>query len=95
MVSAQVVGVGEAVGSALLAYWVIVRFPGRGPQSIRSSTVACAASFVLLRLVAPAMRWAVDATDSATALLLVAVPVFVCVFWSAGALVRAAGLRLR
>jgi hypothetical protein len=95
MVSAQVVGVGEAVGSALLAFWIIARYPARGPQSVRSSTVACALSLLLLQLVAPALRWATAATDSATALLVVVVPVFVWTFWSAGALVRAAGLRLR
>jgi hypothetical protein len=90
MLSAQVIGLSSAVGGALLALWVVARYRGFGPQTIRSSLVAVVASIVLLQGAGPAMRWAIHSTSPAVALLAVAVPMFTIAFWSGGVLMRAA-----
>jgi len=90
VIPAAAIGVGSAIGSALLALWFVVRFRGFGPQTIRSAMIACAAGIVLMQGVSPAMGWAVESTNPALALLLVAVPVLGFAFWSGGVLARAA-----
>ena len=56
MLSAQVIGLGSAVGGALLALWVLARYRDFGPRTIRSSTLTVAASVLLLQGVGPAMK---------------------------------------
>ena len=90
VIPAAAVGVGAAVGSALLALWLVVRFRAFGPQTIRSAMIACAVGIVLMQGVSPAMGWAVNSANPAVALLLVAVPVLGFAFWSGGVLARAA-----
>jgi hypothetical protein len=89
MLPPLVTSAGTAAASALLAFWLVVRYRTFGPQTIRGGFVACAIAFVLLQVIEPAMRVVVGATDSAVALLSVAVPIFVTAFWSGGVLVRA------
>jgi len=40
----------ELVGAALLALWVLARYPRLGPTSLRSALVAVGASLAVLRL---------------------------------------------
>jgi hypothetical protein len=82
------VGAGTLVGSAALALWVVVRYREFGPKTLRSSLVACAAAYGLLRVTGFAMEWIAASTHPAVALLLVAVPSFTCAWWSAGVLLR-------
>jgi len=76
------------VGTALLAFWFVLRFPTFGPQSVQSATLLVIAVFVLqspfLILVGPVNA----AAGPPTALLVVVMPSLVTLFWSAGCLVR-------
>jgi hypothetical protein len=89
MLTAQVIGLGSAVGGALLALWVLARYRDFGPQTVRSSILTVAASVLLLQGVGPAMTWAKDSVSPAVALLAIAVPGFTFAFWSGGVLMRA------
>ncbi len=40
----------ELVGAALLALWVVARYPGLGPKSLRSALVVVLAGFGVLHL---------------------------------------------
>ena len=87
MSSASVVSL-FGVGSALLGFWLVLRFPMFGPQSVQSAMLLVVAVFVLqspfLVLVGP-----VSSTAGApAALLTVVLPSLVGLFWSAGCLVR-------
>src|SRR4051812_29726708 len=88
MLTAQVIGLGSAVGGALLALWVLARYRDFGPQTIRSSVLTVAACLLLLQGVGPAMTWAIDSMSPAVALLAIAVPAFTFAFWSGGVLMR-------
>jgi hypothetical protein len=89
MLTAQVIGLGSAVGGALLALWALARYRDFGPQTIRSSVLTVAACLLLLQGVRPAMTWAIDSISPAVALLGIAVPGFTFAFWSGGVLMRA------
>lgn len=73
----------------MLGLWVVARFPVFGPQTLRSSIVACLVSIGLLQAVEPAMEWTAAVTSPGAALLLVATPIFGSAFWSGGVLLRA------
>jgi hypothetical protein len=85
--SASVVSL-YAVGAALLAFWLIVRYPALGPQSLQSALLVVAAVFILqspvMLLAGPVQL----AAGSPVALLAVILPSLVTLFWSAGCLVR-------
>jgi hypothetical protein len=76
------------VGAATLAFWLVARFPGFGPQSVKSALVVAAGLFVaqtpLLNLIDPVM----SAHGVAVALLFVILPSLTLLFWGAGCLVR-------
>jgi hypothetical protein len=76
------------IGAATLAFWLVARFPGAGPQSVKSALVVAAGIFVaqtpLLSLVNPVL----SAYGVAAALLFVILPSLTLLFWSAGCLVR-------
>ena len=76
------------IGAATLAFWLVARFPGTGPQSVKSAFVVAAVLFVaqtpLLRLIDPVM----SAHGVAAALLFVILPSLTLLFWGAGCLVR-------
>ena len=76
-------------GSAVLAFWVVVRFRNFGPQVLRSCLIVCAVALALLEVVQGTAATVADATNSALALVCLVVPVFGFAFWSGGVLVRA------
>jgi hypothetical protein len=84
---------GYAVGSALLALWVVMRRPSLGPGTLRASFLLCAVAYTLLRAAGPLMKLVVDAAGPVAALLVV-VPILAFAFWSACVLMRAFIARL-
>ncbi len=78
-----------AIGSALLALWIVVRKPTLGPRTLRPAFFLCAVAYALLRVTGPVMRAVIDAAGPAIALLIVFVPILGFSFWSAGMLMRA------
>lgn len=95
MVSTQVVTAGTVLGSACLAFWLVVCHPGLGPRSLRSALVSCAVAAGLLQLVGPVAKWTMELAGPAIALLAVVVPVFVGAFWAGATLARAIVVRAR
>jgi hypothetical protein len=83
-----------AIGSALLALWIVAARPSMGPSTVRPAFVLCALAFGLLQVTGPLMKAVVDAAGPAVALLVVVVPIFAFAFWSAGVLMRAVISRL-
>ena len=87
MSSASVVSL-YAVGAALLAFWLVMRFPTFGPQSLHSAVLVVVAVFVIqspiMLLVGPIQA----AGGELAALLAVVLPSLLMLFWSAGCLVR-------
>jgi len=79
---------GCGIGSALLALWMLLRFPTLGPKGFVGSMVACGAATILTSVIAPAMRLVISAAGPAAAMLLVAVPILTYAFWSGGVLLR-------
>jgi hypothetical protein len=82
------------VGAALLAFWIIVRYSGFGPQTIVQAIVHVIVAMVLLRLLLPVGLDAVDAAGVPAAdyvkVFGVALPLFVYAFLSGGWTTRAA-----
>jgi hypothetical protein len=82
------------VGAALLAFWVIVRYSGFGPQTVALAIVHVVVAMVLLRLLLPVGLEAVDAAGLPAAVYVkvfgVALPLFVYAFLSGGWTTRAA-----
>ena len=85
-------------GSALLALWLVTRFPERGPEDMTKAMLHVAASVVVLQLLVPAIH-AVSATGVPGAQFLVSfgivLPGLTYVFVAAAWLIRAAAGRLR
>lgn len=84
-------------GSALLALWVVTRFPDRGPSDITKSLLHVAASVVVLQLLVPAIH-VVGATGIPAAQLVVSfgivLPGLTYVFVAAAWLIKATAGRL-
>jgi hypothetical protein len=82
------------VGSALLAFWIIVRYSGFGPTTIVRAIVHVIVAMVLLQLLLPVGLDAVDAAGVPAAdyvqVFGVALPLFVYAFLSGGWTTRAA-----
>ena len=82
------------VGSALLAFWIILRYRGFGPQTIVRAIVHVIVAMVLLHLLLPVGLDAVDAIGVPAAdyvqVFGVALPLFVYAFLSGGWTTRAA-----
>lgn len=79
---------GYGIGSALLAVWIVVRYPGRDwPVSRAFVLVGC--SEVLLALVGRATAAAQSVAGRPVALLAVVLPLFTFAFWSGICLARA------
>ena len=83
-----------ALGSALIALWVVVAKPAMGPRTLRPAFLLCAVAYGLLQVTGPVMKAVVDAAGPAVALLVVFVPILAFAFWSAGVLMRAVMARL-
>lgn len=89
MVSGVAVGIGTAVGSALLAMWILVRYPKLCLRSLRTSVVICVAAALACESAHTVIPIVVALANPMVAMLAVAVPIFVFAFWSAGLLMRA------
>jgi hypothetical protein len=50
VISVKIFMSAELVGAALLALWVVARYPRFGPKSIRSAFLLVGASFVVMQL---------------------------------------------
>jgi hypothetical protein len=93
MTNPAIFATGYAIGSALLALWVVVRRPSLGPDTLRPAFLLCVIAYALLRASGPLMNLVVDAAGPAAALFVV-VPILAFAFWSAGVLMRAFIARL-
>jgi hypothetical protein len=82
------------VGSALLAFWIIVRYSDFGPKTIVRAIIHVVVAMVLLHLLLPFGLDAVDAIGVPAAdyvqVFGVALPLFVYAFLSGGWTTRAA-----
>jgi hypothetical protein len=82
------------VGSALLAFWIIVRFGDFGPKTIVRAIIHVVVAMVLLHLLLPFGLDAVDAAGVPAAdyvqVFGVALPLFIYAFLSGGWTTRAA-----
>jgi hypothetical protein len=85
-------------GAALLAFWVVVRFPDLGPSDMTKALLHVAVSLVLLQLVVPAIH-VVRGTGLPAAPLVVSfgivLPVLTYVFLAAAWMIRAAAGHLQ
>jgi hypothetical protein len=77
---------GYAVGAALLALWVFLRYPRLGPRTIRSASLTVGCAYLLLLVTGTATAAADGAAGPIVALLAVYLPLLMFPFW--------AGLRL-
>src|SRR5262249_31095349 len=86
------------VGSALLALWVVVRFPDLGPADLTKALLHVAVSMVVLQLLVPGINFVrgtgMPGAESAASFGVV-LPGLTYVFLAAAWLIRAAGARLR
>jgi hypothetical protein len=82
------------VGAAALAFWIIVRYSGFGPQTVVRAIVHVIVAIVLLHLLLPVGLDAVDSAGVPAAdyvqVFGVALPLFVYAFLSGGWTTRAA-----
>jgi hypothetical protein len=82
------------VGAAALAFWVIVRYSGFGPQTVIRAVAHVIVAIALLHLLLPVGLDAVDASGVPAAdyvqVFGVALPLFVYAFLSGGWTTRAA-----
>jgi hypothetical protein len=79
-----------ALGAALLAFWLLVRFPGLGPKRLVPA-IGISIGAMLLK---PAFLFLLgsvrDSAGPAAALMAVGLPLLTMLFWTSGCLVRAA-----
>jgi hypothetical protein len=79
-----------AGGAALLALWLLVRFPSFGPRSLRASLIASVICVVVERPLLSLLEVVRSSSGRGIALLAVGLPLLTVLFWSSGCLVRAA-----
>jgi hypothetical protein len=77
------------VGAALLGFWVVLRYPSLGPQTLGSALITALAFFVLQTPLLAFVDPVIASAGVPTALLLVILPSLTLLFWSSGCLVRA------
>jgi hypothetical protein len=75
-------------GAASLAFWAVARFPGAGPQSVKSALMVAAAVFVIQTPLLGLVGTVVNDYGVPAALLIVILPSLTLLFWGAGCLVR-------
>ena len=73
-----------AIGGALLALWVIARFPTFGPRTMLGAGATFALSLLLEPALPVVVRLAEHAAGRTGALLLVVLPFLTFVFWASG-----------
>jgi hypothetical protein len=79
-----------ACGAAMLALWLLVRFPSFGPRSLRASLIISVICIVVERPLLSLLEAVRTSSGGGIALLLVGLPLLTVLFWSSGCLVRAA-----
>ncbi|HWJ32913.1 MAG TPA: hypothetical protein VNR59_11280 [Gaiellaceae bacterium] len=85
MISATTFLVTELVAAAVLAMWVVVRFPKLGPKTLRSAVIVLAGGFALMQLLPFGLDLTVRLPHGAYAALFgCALPCFFGVFLAAG-----------
>lgn len=89
MISVSIFMCAELVGAAVLALWVVARYPRLGPKSLRSAIVLVIAAFTLMRLVTLGQSSLVELPHGAYVLLFGSVlPSFFLAFLATGWLMR-------
>jgi hypothetical protein len=79
-----------AGGAALLALWLLVRFPSFGPRGLRGSLIASVICIAVERPLLSLLEVVRNSSGRGIALLFVGLPLLTVLFWSSGCLVRAA-----
>jgi hypothetical protein len=92
-VSALAIVASFAGGAALLALWLLVRFPSFGPHSLKASLIASVVCVVVERPLLSLLEVVRNSSGRGIALLVVGLPLLTSLFWSSGCLVRAAAAR--
>jgi hypothetical protein len=85
-------------GAAVLAFWLLVRFPGAGPSDLTKALLHVAVSAALLQLVVPAIHVVRDSGLPAAQYVVsfgIVLPVLTYVFLAAAWMIRAAAGRLQ
>jgi hypothetical protein len=77
-----------ALGAALLAFWIVARFPSIGPQTFRSALLATVGVFMLQSPLAGVVVNVAASQGVAAALMFVVLPSLTLLFWTSGCLVR-------
>jgi len=76
---------GELIAAAVLAMWVIVRFPKAGPKTLRSAVIVLAGGFLLVQFLPVGVDLTLRLPHGAYAALFgCALPCFFALFLSAG-----------
>ena len=86
--SASAIANSYAVGAALLALWLFVRFPTRGPRTFRSAGLVVVCAYGLLVVAGPATGAAQAFAGPVVALLVAFLPLLTFAFWSGIRLAR-------
>jgi hypothetical protein len=77
-----------AIGAALLALWLLVRYPSLGPRKLRPAIVASAGAVLLEWPLLMTLETVRHSTGPGVALLLIGLPLLTSLFWTSGCLVR-------
>jgi len=78
-----------SAGGAILALWLIVRFPNVVPKGMGVSMILIAVGYVALSVAQTYAGEVAHAATAAVALLLVVLPAYVAMFWACGCFIRA------
>lgn len=87
--SGEAIANGYAIGAALLAMWLVGRYPSFGAKTIKGAGGLVACGCLLLFATGPAFSAAKSVAGPVFGLLAVDLPIFVFAFWSGLRLVRA------
>ena len=87
--SGEAIANGYAVGAALIAMWVVGRYPGFGAKTLKGAGGLVVCGCLLLLATGPAFSAARSVAGPVFALLAVDLPIFVFAFWAGLRLVRA------
>jgi hypothetical protein len=82
-VSAHSITCGYALGAALLALWLFLRYPRLGPKTLGSAALTIGGAQLLLLITGQATAAAQDAAGPVVALVAVFLPLLVFPFWAA------------
>jgi len=78
-----------AVGGALIGFWLTVRFPSLGPQSLGRALVTLFIALLALDAAVPIFALTVRTLGVQAALFGVLLPALAIFFWAAGCMIRA------